>query len=208
MMIGMTIDVVENSAWALRTAALGALVFDVFYVVHRLLQGFGPDDATPAGISAFSLAHRSALLASEVAVGLALLAIIVFIAAFTSLIRQAGREGYVRMIGDDCRLAAALHAHVSRHPELEAATLSLSIATFRYVPRDLRAAGAKAEDYLNTLNETLLDRLKLGGEAFDRRGDHAEGGKVHRVTVAWDYLRRDRLRQRAGQTQGKTHDAR
>jgi glutamate/tyrosine decarboxylase-like PLP-dependent enzyme len=81
-------------------------------------------------------------------------------------LRQAGREGYVRMIGDDCRLAAALYAHVSRHPELEAATLSLSIATFRFVPRDLRAAGAKAEDYLNTLNETLLDRLKLGGEVF------------------------------------------
>ena len=81
-------------------------------------------------------------------------------------LRQAGREGYVRMIGDDCRLAAALHAHVGRHPELEAATLSLSIATFRYVPRDLRAAGAKAEDYLNTLNEALLDRLKFGGEVF------------------------------------------
>ena len=32
------------------------------------------------------------MLASEVAVGLALLAIIVFIAAFTSLIRQAGRD--------------------------------------------------------------------------------------------------------------------
>ena len=42
--------------------------------MHRLLQGLGPDDATPAGISAFNLAHRSALLASEVAVGLALLA--------------------------------------------------------------------------------------------------------------------------------------
>jgi aromatic-L-amino-acid decarboxylase len=81
-------------------------------------------------------------------------------------LRQAGREGYARMIGDDCRLAAALHAHVGRHPELQAATLSLSIATFRYVPRDLRAAGAKAEDYLNTLNETLLARLKLGGEVF------------------------------------------
>jgi hypothetical protein len=90
MMIGMTIDVAENPAWALRTAALGALVFDVLYVVHRLLQGLGPDDATPAGISAFNVAHRSALLASEVAVGLALLAIIVFIAAFTSVIRQAG----------------------------------------------------------------------------------------------------------------------
>ena len=92
MMIGMTIDVAENPAWALRTAALGALVFDVLYVVHRLLQGLGSDDATPAGISAFNVAHRSALLASEVAVGLALLAIIVFIAAFTSLIRQAGRD--------------------------------------------------------------------------------------------------------------------
>jgi hypothetical protein len=60
--------------------------------VHRLLQGLGPDDATPAGISAFNLAHRSALLASEVAVGLALLAAIVFIAVFTSLMRQAGRD--------------------------------------------------------------------------------------------------------------------
>jgi hypothetical protein len=46
MMIGMTIDVVENSAWALRTAALGALVFDVLDVVNRLLQGLGPDDHT------------------------------------------------------------------------------------------------------------------------------------------------------------------
>ena len=57
-------------------------------------------------------------------------------------LRQAGREGYVRMIGDDCRLAASLHRHVGAHPELEAATLGLSIATFRYVPRDLRGAGA------------------------------------------------------------------
>ncbi|MEP6688391.1 MAG: aminotransferase class V-fold PLP-dependent enzyme [Gemmatimonadales bacterium] len=81
-------------------------------------------------------------------------------------LRQAGRDGYAQMIGDDCRLAAALHANVGRHPELEAATLGLSIATFRYVPRDLRDAGAKAEDYLNGLNETLLARLKLGGEVF------------------------------------------
>jgi len=81
-------------------------------------------------------------------------------------LRQAGREGYRRMIGDDCRLAAELHAHVGRHAELEPATLGLSISTFRYVPRDLRTAGSKAEDYLNTLNETLLARLKLGGEVF------------------------------------------
>jgi glutamate/tyrosine decarboxylase-like PLP-dependent enzyme len=81
-------------------------------------------------------------------------------------LRQAGREGYVRMIGDDCRLAAALYRGVAAHPELEAATLGLSIATFRYVPRDLRGRAAAAEEYLNSLNETLLARLKLGGELF------------------------------------------
>ena len=80
-------------------------------------------------------------------------------------LRQAGREGYVRMIGDDCRLAAALHAQVAAHPELEAVTLGLSIATFRYVPRDLRGARA-ADAYLDSLNEALLARLKLGGEVF------------------------------------------
>ena len=81
-------------------------------------------------------------------------------------LRQAGREGYARMIGDDCRLAAALHRHVAAHPELEAVTLGLSITTFRYVPHDLRGQGAGAEEYLNTLNETLLARLKVGGEVF------------------------------------------
>jgi glutamate/tyrosine decarboxylase-like PLP-dependent enzyme len=80
-------------------------------------------------------------------------------------LQQAGREGYVRMIGDDCRLARALHGHVAAHPELEAATLGLSIATFRFVPRDLRG-DAGAESYLNTLNETLLARLKAGGQVF------------------------------------------
>ncbi|HUR93251.1 MAG TPA: pyridoxal-dependent decarboxylase [Gemmatimonadales bacterium] len=80
-------------------------------------------------------------------------------------LRQAGREGYVQMIGDDCRLAASLHRHVAAEPELEAATLGLSIATFRYVPRDLRGADG-AEPYLNALNEALLSRLKLGGALF------------------------------------------
>ena len=80
-------------------------------------------------------------------------------------LQQAGREGYVRMIGDDCRLAKALYGHAAAHPELEATTLGLSIATFRYVPRDLRGA-ADAEPYLNTLNETLLARLKTGGQVF------------------------------------------
>ena len=81
-------------------------------------------------------------------------------------LRQAGREGYVRMIGDDCRLAAALHRAVGEHPELEAGTLGLSIATFRYVPRDLVPGDAADAAYLDALNEALLARLKTGGELF------------------------------------------
>jgi aromatic-L-amino-acid/L-tryptophan decarboxylase len=80
-------------------------------------------------------------------------------------LRQAGREGYARMIGDDCRLAALLHRAVAAHPELEAVTLGLSITTFRFVPPDLRGRPG-SEAYLNTLNETLLARLKVGGEVF------------------------------------------
>jgi glutamate/tyrosine decarboxylase-like PLP-dependent enzyme len=81
-------------------------------------------------------------------------------------LRQAGREGYVRMIGDDCGLAAALHRAVGEHPELEAGTLGLSIATFRYVPRDLVPGDAPDAAYLDALNEALLARLKTGGELF------------------------------------------
>jgi aromatic-L-amino-acid/L-tryptophan decarboxylase len=81
-------------------------------------------------------------------------------------LRQAGREGYVRMIADDCRLAAELHRAAEAHPDLEALTLGLSITTFRYVPRDLQAAEPDTESYLNRLNETLVARLKTGGRLF------------------------------------------
>lgn len=83
-------------------------------------------------------------------------------------LRQVGRNGYVRMIGDDIRLTRQLHAAVSAHPELEPFTLALSISTFRYVPRDLRASAGseRIEAYLDTLNQELLERLQLSGEAF------------------------------------------
>ena len=69
------------------------------------------------------------------------------------------------MIGDDCRLATLLYQAAEAHPELEPMSLGLSIATFRYVPADLdRAAGA--EEYLDELNEAVLERLKTGGELF------------------------------------------
>jgi glutamate/tyrosine decarboxylase-like PLP-dependent enzyme len=81
-------------------------------------------------------------------------------------LRQVGREGYLRTIGEDMKLAQRLHARAAEHPELEAATLGLSIATFRYVPKELPLAGAEREEYLNKLNAELLDRIQLGGEAF------------------------------------------
>jgi glutamate/tyrosine decarboxylase-like PLP-dependent enzyme len=81
-------------------------------------------------------------------------------------LQQAGREGYRRMIGDDIRLARALDAYVRREPRLEAWTLGLSIATFRYVPENVKARTTDGEEYLNRLNEELLHRLKASGELF------------------------------------------
>jgi len=81
-------------------------------------------------------------------------------------ILQAGRDGIARMIGDDIALARALFEATGAHPELEPGTLGLSIATFRFVPADLRATAAESGPYLDRLNEELLQRLKRGGEAF------------------------------------------
>ena len=83
-------------------------------------------------------------------------------------LRQAGRAGYLKMIGDDIRLAKHLHSLASAHPELEALSCGLSITTFRYVPPELRRliGSADVEQYLNRLNEDILSRIELGGEAF------------------------------------------
>jgi len=81
-------------------------------------------------------------------------------------LRQAGRDGYEKMISEDIDLARALHRRVESHPELESGTQSLSITTFRYVPEDLNAGSSSVETYLNRLNEELLTRLQKSGEAY------------------------------------------
>ena len=83
-------------------------------------------------------------------------------------LRHVGRRGYEQMIGDDIRLSQALHAAAAGHPEMETFTQALSISTFRYVPRELRSdTGNRAtEQYLNGLNEALLERIQWSGEAF------------------------------------------
>ncbi len=81
-------------------------------------------------------------------------------------LRHVGRDGYVKMIGDDIALARALYKAVDAHPELEVATQHLSITTFRFVPLGLSGDPAAVESYLNDLNEELLNRLQRSGEAF------------------------------------------
>jgi aromatic-L-amino-acid decarboxylase len=81
-------------------------------------------------------------------------------------LRQVGREGYARMVADDVRLSQALYRIAQEHPELEACTQGLSITTFRYVPRGLKAGTEQVETYLNRLNEELLTRLQGSGETF------------------------------------------
>jgi aromatic-L-amino-acid decarboxylase len=83
-------------------------------------------------------------------------------------LRQVGAAADRRMIADDIRLSQAMADAVSRHGELELTTQDLSITTFRYVPRDLRATAGEesVEAHLNALNREVLDRLQRGGEVF------------------------------------------
>jgi glutamate/tyrosine decarboxylase-like PLP-dependent enzyme len=81
-------------------------------------------------------------------------------------LRQAGRAGVVRQIADDIRLAEAMARRIEVTPELELFTRRLSITTFRYVPAGLVPGTAETEEYLNTLNTALLERMQQGGEAF------------------------------------------
>ncbi len=81
-------------------------------------------------------------------------------------LRHLGRRGYVELIRNDIARAAELFAAADEHPELEACTISLSIATFRFVPADLAAGAERVEAYLNELNAALLKELQNGGEVY------------------------------------------
>ncbi len=63
------------------------------------------------------------------------------------------------------RQARALYDRVGAEPELEAATQSLSITTFRYRPEDLDRDRDGVEDYLNALNAELVLRIQKGETA-------------------------------------------
>jgi len=81
-------------------------------------------------------------------------------------LQQVGKNGYIKMISEDIELAELLFEEAQKHPELEAITQNLSIATLRYVPLNYLQDEQIDETYLNTLNEKLLNELQRGGEVF------------------------------------------
>jgi glutamate/tyrosine decarboxylase-like PLP-dependent enzyme len=83
-------------------------------------------------------------------------------------LKQVGAAGYRNMIAEDIRLSKLMAEAVSRHTELQLMTQELSIATFRYVPQNLREElrESEVELYLDVLNRELVDRLQRGGETF------------------------------------------
>jgi glutamate/tyrosine decarboxylase-like PLP-dependent enzyme len=83
-------------------------------------------------------------------------------------LKHVGAAGYRKMIADDIRLSKEMAQAIDRHAELQFMTQDLSIATFRYVPLDLRGQlqDATVERHLDALNRELLDRLQRGGETF------------------------------------------
>ena len=94
-------------------------------------------------------------------------------------LRQVGRAGYLKMIGDDMLLARHLHQLLAHHPEFEATTQSLSITTFRYVPPDLRSqlGSVEVEHYLNELNQNLLTAVEK------RRSVSVQRARLRQISV-------------------------
>lgn len=79
-------------------------------------------------------------------------------------LRQVGKNGYMEMIRKNIALAKDLYDLLDGYAELEPISHHLSITCFRYVPKALWEN--KPEEYLNNLNEVLLNRLQTGGEVF------------------------------------------
>jgi glutamate/tyrosine decarboxylase-like PLP-dependent enzyme len=66
------------------------------------------------------------------------------------------------MIRDDIALAKQLYDLAEQHEELQAISHSLSITTFRYIPK----SNSLTEKGLNKLNEELVNHIQKSGEAF------------------------------------------
>jgi aromatic-L-amino-acid decarboxylase len=78
-------------------------------------------------------------------------------------LRQIGTEGHTRLIREDIALARMLYDILAEEEEIETFSQHLSITTFRYKPRGVDGA---SQEYLNKLNQAILNRLQSAGEIF------------------------------------------
>ena len=81
-------------------------------------------------------------------------------------LQQAGRSGYIKMIGEDIELSKLLFQLAQQHSELQAVTQNLSITTIRYIPTGGLPEAEQRTAYLNALNEALLNQLQQKGDVF------------------------------------------
>lgn len=81
-------------------------------------------------------------------------------------LQQVGRSGYEKLISEDIELSKLLFLLAENHEELEAVTQNLSITTFRYIPSEYKNSIEDNDEYLNKLNEEILNELQTGGEVF------------------------------------------
>jgi glutamate/tyrosine decarboxylase-like PLP-dependent enzyme len=79
-------------------------------------------------------------------------------------LRHLGAAGHAQLIREDIRLAKRLHVLLQNEEEIETFTQHLSITTFRYRPAGLDIN--KDPEYLNTLNQAILNDLQSGGKVF------------------------------------------
>jgi len=77
-------------------------------------------------------------------------------------LRHIGFDAHIQLIREDIELAKRLFEILQKQNEIEVFTQHLSITTFRYVPLN----GKRDPEFLNELNQTLLNKLQSGGEVF------------------------------------------
>jgi glutamate/tyrosine decarboxylase-like PLP-dependent enzyme len=105
-------------------------------------------------------------------------------------LRQAGREGYVAMIGDNIALAQRLAELIGDTADLELRYQGLSIVTFRFNPGPAALAGLAVEDQsesdsnglLNRINRDILKKLQAEGWAYPSHA-HIDNAFLLRVCI-------------------------
>jgi glutamate/tyrosine decarboxylase-like PLP-dependent enzyme len=83
-------------------------------------------------------------------------------------LQQMGRAGYAEAISRNIRQARLMFEALDAEDDFEAVTCQLSIATFRYVPRDFvgRAGEPDVAAYLDDLNAALMVRVQRSGDLY------------------------------------------